>query len=379
MTPDLTAYKRISGCLLAGAVGDALGYRVEFISWPEIRSRFGDSGVRDPRNTQGVAVVSDDTQMAMFTAEAMLRSSSRAFNRGMCHAPTVVWYAYLRWFNTQRTGRRVEEVSEPGWLVTNSSLHRTEAPGNTCLQALGGGTMGTVTAPVNNSKGCGTVMRVAPIGLVRTDAFGLGIEVSALTHGHPTGYVSGGVLAVIIDQLMSGATFDQAIDVAFVHLDNIEDRLRDLVLSDPGEHNEEEQSVLLSDGRAALHLGASETATAMRSALALQGPPTPQSIESLGGGWVAEEALAIALHCVRNAASPLEALIAAANHSGDSDSTAAVAGNILGVMHGPDFLPPEWVEAVDVIDPLRTLIRDLCTVFHTGAGIEPLVDRYPPN
>ena len=58
----------------------------------------------------------------------------------------------------------------------------------------------TIKNPINNSKGCGGVMRVAPIGLMynKKEAFRLGCDCAALTHGHPSGYISGGMLSCII-------------------------------------------------------------------------------------------------------------------------------------------------------------------------------------
>ena len=57
-----------------------------------------------------------------------------------------------------------------------------------------------------------------------------------------------------------------------------------------------------------------------------------EAIRRLGQGWVAEETLAIAVYCAFKYHEDIDdfkkALVAAANHSGDSDSTAAVTGNI---------------------------------------------------
>src|SRR5699024_6849945 len=58
-------------------------------------------------------------------------------------------------------------------------------------------------------------------------------------------------------------------------------------------------------------------------------------IHALGEGWVAEEALAIAVFCaVRYQDDFAAAIRAAVNHKGDSDSTGAICGNILGAWLG---------------------------------------------
>jgi ADP-ribosylglycohydrolase len=57
---------------------------------------------------------------------------------------------------------------------------------------------------------------------------------------------------------------------------------------------------------------------------------TPEIVEQLGGGWVAEEALATALFCALKATNFAEGVLLAVNHSGDSDSTGSLTGNLLG-------------------------------------------------
>src|SRR5215813_13323420 len=104
-----------------------------------------------------------------------------------------------------------------GWLIGVKSLHNCRAPGATCLSALRGEEMGEMQRPLYNSKGCGGVMRVAPVGLVAEDeerAFSLGCEATAITHGHPSGYYSAGCFAAIIYHLMSGPSLPEAIELA---------------------------------------------------------------------------------------------------------------------------------------------------------------------
>ena len=43
----LALRSRVQGCLLGGAVGDALGAPVEFLSHQDIVDRFGPGGIRD--------------------------------------------------------------------------------------------------------------------------------------------------------------------------------------------------------------------------------------------------------------------------------------------------------------------------------------------
>jgi ADP-ribosylglycohydrolase len=87
---------------LGGAVGDALGAGIEFIRLPEIRRRFGHAGVADYVEAYGRrGVVTDDTQMTLFTAEHLMRARVRTHEKGDCHPPGIVHHAYLRWLLTQ--------------------------------------------------------------------------------------------------------------------------------------------------------------------------------------------------------------------------------------------------------------------------------------
>jgi ADP-ribosylglycohydrolase len=83
------------------------------------------------------------------------------------------------------------------------------------------------------------------------------------------------------------------------------------------------------------------------------------AVESLGGGWVGEEALAIALYAVLAAESFVEAVSIAANHNGDSDSTASIAGQFWGAANGLEGMPNDWVSALDVLLPVLHLARQL--------------------
>ena len=75
MVFDNNTYRdRIRGCLIGGAAGDALGYPVEFDKLAKIKKEYGDNGITKYTvnfNT-GTAVISDDTQMTLFTADGIL-------------------------------------------------------------------------------------------------------------------------------------------------------------------------------------------------------------------------------------------------------------------------------------------------------------------
>jgi ADP-ribosylglycohydrolase len=342
------------GCLLGGALGDALGAPVEFLRLRDIRARFGTDGVSalEPEYGRNGGAITDDTQMTLFTAEALLRARHRAGCEDLADVAGYGYGAYLRWLRTQGYAAKGTPASEPdGWLVGHHELHAQRGPGDTCLSALRSGRMGTPEAPLNDSKGCGTVMRVAPVGLAAgpDESFGLGCELSAITHGHPSGWLSGGCLAEIVSRVARGEGLRVAAATALA-------RLRDR-----------------ADGR--------ETVAAVEAALALAaepGAPSPERVESLGGGWVAEEALAIGLYAALVAQDVESGLLLAVNHSGDSDSTGAIAGNLLGLVRGETALPERWLARLELRTVLERVADDLWAHFGDPADRRcDDVERYP--
>lgn len=337
------------GCLIGGALGDALGAPVEFLSHAEIERRYGTGGIQELKPApSGKAVITDDTQMTIFTAEGILRAAARGNRRGISHPPTGVFYAYQRWLLTQGYPE-VEKnaLVYKSWLLNIKQLFAVRGPGRTCLSALKSKKMGSMAEPVNSSKGCGGVMRAAPAGLFYCgeDAFRMGAEFAALTHGHPSGYLSAGALACLVAALVGGADLEAAIDQTLTVL-----------------------------GRYAGH---AECTQALQQAVALahEDYPDLEAVTRLGEGWVGEEALAIAVYCALKYRDDFKrALIAAVNHSGDSDSTGAITGNILGAYLGLSRLPADWVEKVELQEVLLRLADDLL------AGYEDSEDwrvRYP--
>jgi ADP-ribosylglycohydrolase len=340
------------GCLLGGAVGDALGAPVEFKSLAEIRDRYGPAGIRDFDAAYGVrGAITDDTQMTLFTAEGIIRANNRGRSRDIVHVPTMAYHAYLRWHETQGERPRYPHPEvRSGWLLKLPALRARRAPGNTVLAALRGGRMGTIEEPLNDSKGCGGIMRIAPVGLAGADAFRLGCEIAATTHGHPSGYLAAGALAAIIAGMGRGAALPAALDAAVAELRRWPS------------HEE--------------CLAAIEAARR----LARVGPPSPETVETLGGAWVAEETLAIALLCALTAESFEEGVVRAVNHGGDSDSTGAVAGNLLGALHGPAAIPSRWLDNLELRAEIEQIARDLflhVTAPGAAEGAPDDWERYP--
>jgi ADP-ribosylglycohydrolase len=333
-------------------VGDALGAPLEFLSMDEILERFGPEGPSSYVPAYGRrGAITDDTQMTLFTAEGLIRADTRFSAKGICSPPLVLHHAYLRWLFTQdgTTQASWEEGRPDGWLVGVPGLNARRAPGNTCLGALRSGRMGTPEEPINNSKGCGGVMRVAPVGLVANEPFRLGCEAAAITHGHPTGWLAAGFFAHVISQLVAGKPLPEAVGAARAELVRQQNQ--------------------------------SECAEAVDRAIALASTrkATYREVSSLGPGWVAEEAVAIAIFTALAAHNFEHGVRLAVTHGGDSDSTGCLAGQLLGTLLGVQAIPAHWLESLELRDVIQTVADDLWRCFRTDYDDESGYDwaRYP--
>ncbi|MBQ4347157.1 MAG: ADP-ribosylglycohydrolase family protein [Firmicutes bacterium] len=349
----LSALERFEGSLLGGALGDALGYTVEFMNMDSIIKKYGENGITEPEidPVSGRAIFSDDTQMSLFTADGMMRAHVRMMERGIGSYPASGLHnAYKEWFYTQE-GRfpskydnyeyddsedfakqdiifKFDPNEIPNFykridnLLKYPELYKSRAPGMSCISAIATGEYGTMNAPINNSKGCGTVMRAAPVGLFLYKdpefAFRVGCDMGAMTHGHPTGYLASGALSALIAWIVLGESIENASNKALELL------------------KKENFS--------------GECIAAINAALAeAQKNPDGSGLSNLGGGWVAEEALAIGIYCALCKKDDFAgALRLSVNHSGDSDSTGAVCGNILGAYLGSAAIPEEWKEKIEL-------------------------------
>lgn len=351
---------RVRGCLFGGAIGDALGAPVEFNDLADIRRRFGPDGIANYVDAYGhVGAITDDTQMCLFTCEGLIRAYVRARLKGICHPPSVVHHAYLRWLITQGVKPRAEVASDEawpdGWLVADRRLHQRRAPGHTCLTALGAAVKLGDRA-TNDSKGCGAIMRVAPVGLLGTagsaesgwPTFELGDETALFTHGLPTGHLAAAYFAEVIAQIVAGKTLRDAIAIARTPLE--------------------------------VHHYADEVMLAIDHALRLAdegGNPTPEVVERLGAGWVAEEALAIALYCAIVAESFEHGVRLAVNISGDSASTGSLTGQLLGTALGHEVIPARWLADLELHDIIARMADDLISVGNGTFNAEAAWSSYP--
>lgn len=378
------------GCLLGGAAGDALGYAIEFDREEAIAARYGSRGIRNYRlDKRGLAPFSDDTQMTLYTANSLLcslaalsaqasggaQASSGAQASGgtqasggaqasgdapalvsptalAAYAPAQMAQFYVEWMYTQVSPYPLAEPK--AWISNLPELFASRAPGITCLNACEA--MASGAKVVNNSKGCGGIMRMAPAGLINTspgfsgvELQRLGAQLAELTHRHELGWMPAGVFAHIVSLLARNESCSVR-EAATQALNTLPEAF-------PNAHYLGQLQELL---RYTLRLADSDI-------------PDLEAIHALGEGWVAEEALAIGLLCSLRYENDFEgAITSAVNHGGDSDSTGAIAGNIVGAHLGLAGIPQRYLEHLELRDTISKIADDLF------AGPQASPDLYFP-
>ena len=273
----------IRGCLLGGAVGDALG------------SECGS--------------ITADTQLTLFTAEGVLRAETRNNEKGICDPVAVMRYAYLRWLKTQDGAVRennFREALNSGWLIREKKLYADGSPEKDLISALENSREGERVR--NDSNGCGAVARMAPAGLFLEPrmAYDYGCRFAALTHGHPAAVTSAGAFAMLISELLSGKPLEDALDQVMAHLED------------------------QSDAR--------ETLAALEKAR------TMKNISKFEDCRSAEEVLAAGVFCaLKHPWSFTKGVLLAVYLGGSAGS---VAGSIIGVINGRSAIPAQWISSL---------------------------------
>lgn len=341
----LAVRDRIRGSLLGGAVGDAFGYPVEFTKgYDAFHAKY-------PENEKK-ALISDDTQMTLFTACGILYGDTRcALKTGGSNSGQVysryLSMAYQDWYQTQCPDSQNKQASV-SWIRYIPAMNARRAPGITCMEALRSNHYDGIN-PVNNSKGCGGVMRIAPIplfaggkgGVTQKDNAGFCAEAAAITHGHPLGWMSAAALGNILYDIMQNFSLSWAVDDTIVFLEK-----------EYAEYEDTPHLVELLEkakGIAAMS-GYSSTPNIM---LEFDGN------KELGEGWVGEEALAIAVCCALDGKGFAQNLQSAVGHNGDSDSTGSIAGQIMGAYWGEKAIPEAWLKNLELRDVIEEIADDL--------------------
>jgi ADP-ribosylglycohydrolase len=301
---------QFTGCIVGLAIGDALGYPAEFRRRAQLLEEIGPEGITDfialqdarfsrphfvgPAHPPGT--YTDDTQMTVAVAEALLAAGHCGFDELM----TDLGHRFVKW---------------------SESAENNRAPGGTCMEGCRNLVSGVAwhEAGVPGSKGCGSAMRVAPIGLFYQDLDQVAETARAsslLTHGHPTALDGAAAGALMVALALRGAKPD----AIFAEVDR-------------------RCSAKCSDF----------AATWQKLPDLITQPPPKVLVEgALGEGWVAEEAVASAMYCFWRHPDDFErAVLTAINTDGDSDSIGTITGSVLGARLGIDAIPRPWRDGVE--------------------------------
>lgn len=381
---------KMRGCLIGGAVGDALGYEVEFWKWKQIEQKYGKMGIRryedhGARRYQGIARISDDTQMSLFTAGGLLNGLTQCIFDGEnpAKAYRFVKEAYIEWVDTQ-TG--IVDEHPNCWFSLKPFMNEQRAPGNTCISVLNRMKYGESSRKY--SKGCGGVMRTAPVALFFAGLHDKGYDKTGimneaaiaghlawLTHRHPLGWYPSCALHFILAILLEGGDMLDAIHSTISFMQDFVDqggRAREVgsvVTNDQEAHDE---------GWKLIHL------LKLAVKLGIENTPKKEAYKKLGEGWLGDEALAIAVYSAVRFSNPKnirtkykntesntatteqqqhmfeEAICCAVNHSGDSDSTGAICGQIMGAWLGLHSIPGYYTGNMFCKDPLFEDRKENC-------------------
>lgn len=308
--------ERFLGCLIGVAAGDALGFPVERLTVEQIHQIYGGDiqyydynfCVYDQKNK--VAIISDDTQMTLLNAFG-----------GRPEIAKLIWYNLINNIDESdymKSPDYCEERQNP--LYSQTFIQHRRGPGQSTMLALKN------NLPVN-SKGCGAVMRISPYAFRGTwiqDTSNVAKKEAQSIHAHYLGWKPAVVLVRILFRIIEDKLSLREICELSVNEIDIKENADAIYLKELLNKAIEYSKTIENDKIA---------------------------IKLLGQGFTGDEALAIAIYCALKYQNDFsEALRAAVNHNGDSDSTGSIVGAILGTLIGYTAIPNEWKDRLEPHD-----------------------------
>lgn len=337
----MSLINKIRGCLIAGAIGDSFGYNIEFHNTEEIIKLYGKNGLSQMIQRNGKYIVSDDTQMTLFTLEGILLAKSK----NISDINESIFYSYLRWFDTQFGPNAIsDDIANIGKLHNIKELFYMRDPGHACIDSLRHRntiipTDFTNINSINISKGCGAVMKTAPIGfLIRlqpSDIFKISYNCAAITHGDEEAKLAATLFSLIIYNILKDNDIKMSIEFSCKTIEeNIDIHCLEWV------HIKELLNIVLNS---------------------YYNMPCfmPDYIDKLGEGWLSAEALCLGIHAFLWGGNDLFKVISiAANRTGDSDSIASIAGNLYGTYYGFDNINEKLYDKLEFKDIILNMAND---------------------
>jgi ADP-ribosylglycohydrolase len=325
----------IKGCLFGMAIGDGYGYPTEFLSIQEIKTKWTPDGPEKPAGNP--ILVTDDTQMAIAVAQALMSSSKDNFS-----VPSLERHLidnYVTWLNDPKNNR---------------------APGMTCIRScerLEKEDSWTKATELN-SKGCGANMRVIPVGLLAAkgmDASTIGAIAqfqSVLTHAHPTALAASEITAITVSKILHKVPIENLLEELLDHAEQQKKNYHKSYLKDIWDRPPfwtAEEFITLGWEQVI------EVLLKVKAGIQQKDIHTDPCLIT-GAGWIAEEAFATALYCfLLFPNEPTKVLKRAVVTSGDSDSIACLTGAFSGAYCGIDKFPTDWINRIEYKDELELI------------------------
>lgn len=318
-TKEFMSIQTAESLLFGLALGDALGWPVEFTNLTAIKRHYGDAGIQEPPVP---AEYTDDTQMTLALIEGLLDAGLKA---PVDEIMDAVGARFVTWLELQEDPRY------------------RRAPGNACLAGMERykEIPDWRASGDPNSKGCGSAMRVASLGYLYQHNLErlreIAIASSLITHGHPAALAASVGAAYAVKLALDGVHPDQMPRQIAAFTDGMSD-----------------------DFTHALH----------RIGHVIGWVNDEYGLAHLGEGWVAEEAVALALFCtIRYPDDYTNGVRRGANLTGDSDSVASIAGGILGARLGLDAIPSDWRARCENAEYIKDVAARM-TAARTAAGLD---------
>ncbi|HEC23452.1 MAG TPA: ADP-ribosylglycohydrolase family protein [Chloroflexi bacterium] len=295
----------IQAILLGLALGDALGWPIEFLSLQKIHTIYGPDGIQQPPDP---ALVTDDTQMTIAIGEALVEAGEADLDTLM----EAVTRRLIAWSNSPENDRA------PGHTVTEAI--RTLEAGSSWRES------GNAIA-----EGCGSAIRVAPIGYLnqhdperlREVAHAVGL----ITHAHPSAQAAAIAAAYLVKLALDGVPPDEYLPRTLEFTTGISDEFRD---------------------------------TMLRIEHVSQWADELAAIMYIGNGWVGRETVAMAVYCAMRYPDDYPGAVRrAVNIPGDSDSVGCITGGLVAARLGLDAIPADWIARLEHRDTLTDLAERL--------------------
>lgn len=287
------------------ALGDALGWPVEFLKMRKINIIYDEEGIKEPPDP---ARYTDETQMTLAVSEALITAGEQSIDALM----EVVTGRFIAWSNSPDNDRA------PGHTVTEA------------IRTLEAGVSWRESG-VAHAEGNGSAVRVAPIGYLyqhdldrlRDVAHAIGIA----THAHPTADAASVAGAVAIKLALDGVHPENYVEYLIDSVQNISREFVDVL-------SKVEHVIHWTDEQAAL--------------------------EYIGSGWVGKEVIPMAIYCAaRYPDDFVGAVRRAVNIPGDSDSVGCVTGGLVAARLGLEGIPTEWIDRLENREGISDAARRL--------------------